>query len=82
MSIKEFYLNGFQLVERTKSVTTKEWQLDEDYAVKNIVSDAFPANEKTFYEIIDTHNPKQLTYRFNDPKSAIDFIKSHDKLFQ
>lgn len=82
MTIKEFYENGFQLIERTKSITTKEWQLDDDYVVKDIVPDAFPTTEKTFYEIIDTHNTKQLPYKFDDPKSAIDFIKSHDLLFQ
>lgn len=81
MAIKKFYDKGFQLIERTKITKTKEWQLDNDYHVDAVVPDAFSTTEKTFYEIINTNNANQLPYKFDDPKSAIEFIKSHEGLF-
>lgn len=42
MTISKFYENGYQLVERTPYVKTKEYTLDNDYQVTGEITDAFP----------------------------------------
>lgn len=74
MTIKEFYENGYQLVERVPYTKTKEYILDDDYQVIEEITDAFPQTNKNYFEIINTKNNKQSPHKFDNLNDAIKFI--------
>lgn len=74
MTINEFYENGYQLVERTPHIETKEYMLNDNYQVIKQISDAFPQTNRSYFEIINTKNNKQSPHKFDNLKDAIKFI--------
>ena len=82
MTISEFYKNGYQLVERIPYVKTKEYTLDNDYQVTGEITDAFPQTNKSYFEIINTKNNKQLPHKFTNFSDAIKFIQNSNNIFQ
>lgn len=82
MTIKEFYKNGYQLVERTPYVKTKEYTLDHNYQIIGEITDAFPQTNKSYFEIIDSTNNNQLPHKFSSLSDAIKFIQKTNNIFQ